>query len=227
MKILGIETSSHLFSLCVSEDDTVVYEIKKERSTEGSRDANFFLEAQKVIDYYETSDVSAIAVSIGPGMFTSLRVGLSLAKGLALAHTIPVVAVNTLDVIGIPLSFVQRPLLVVINAYHGELYAARYEQGKRTTDYLLTKPYELREIIKDNVMVVGSGVVILKNSGLAAQRADTHFVEADFLLPTASKVVSVALPRIRTGSFDDPEILEPYYIKKTDAERNYDKSNAF
>ncbi|UCG90933.1 MAG: tRNA (adenosine(37)-N6)-threonylcarbamoyltransferase complex dimerization subunit type 1 TsaB [candidate division WOR-3 bacterium] len=215
-----------MFSLCINEDDKVVYEIKKERTSETGRGADFFFEAKKIIDHHKPSTLRAIAVSIGPGMFTSLRVGLSLAKGLALAHKTPVVAVNTLDVIGVSLAFVQRPILAVINAYHGELYAALYEQGKRTTDYRLTIPQDIKKIIKDNVLVLGSGTGVLEDSGFVANMAGIHFVNADFLLPTASKVVSVALPRIRSGSFDDPEMLEPYYIKKTDAERNYDKSNA-
>lgn len=226
MKILGIETSSHLFSLCINEDDTVLYEIKKERTSGTGRGADFFFEAKKIIDHHKPSTIRAIAVSIGPGMFTSLRVGLSLAKGLALAHKTPIVAVNTLDVIGISLAFVQRPILAVINAYHGELYTALYEQGKRTTDYRLILPQEIIKIMKSNVLILGSGIGVLKDSGIVANMADIHFVNADFLLPTASKVVSVALPRIRSDNFDDPEMLEPYYIKKTDAERNYDKSNA-
>jgi len=226
LKILGIETSSHLFSLCVNEDDRVVYEIKKERTNEGSRDANFFAEAKKTIDYFKSKNIGAIAVSIGPGMFTSLRVGLSLAKGLALAHHIPVVAVNTLDVIGISMSFLQLPVLVVINAYHGEIYAALYEHGKRTSDYMLTTAKKVKKIIRKKVIVIGSGIDVFENSGLTANANNLSFVHANFLLPTASKVIAVALPRIRGGYFDDPEILEPYYIKKTDAERNYNKNNA-
>ncbi len=84
MKILGIETSSPLFSLCINEDGTILYEIRKNRlADEKRRDAQFFTEAKRLIDYFGRDNIGAIAISIGPGMFTSLRVGLGLAKDLS------------------------------------------------------------------------------------------------------------------------------------------------
>ena len=224
MKILGIETSSHLFSLCVNEDDKIVYEVMRNRFLSQNRDAHFFAEAKKLIESYGLKNIGAIAIDIGPGMFTSLRVGLSLAKGLALAQNIPIVTVNSLDVIGISMRFAHYPILAVINAYHGELYAALYKQGERVSDYLLTTPKEVRKIIKCKTMVIGSGVDILKE--LCDRDSHLYCTCDTFLLPTASKVISIALPRIHNGQFDAVETLEPYYIKKTDAERNYNQTYA-
>lgn len=227
MKILGIETSSPLFSLCVNNDEQMIYEIKKSRLMDTSgRDTQFFVEAKKLIEYFKEDSIGTIAVSIGPGMFTSLRVGLSLAKGLALAQNIPIVAVNTLDVIGISMSFSHDPVLAVINAYHQEIYAALYRKGKRTTDYLLTTTGQVKKFIKNKTVVVGSGVEVFKKNESPLSTKNLHFIEDDFLLPAASKVVKIALPRIRSSKFDEPEVLEPFYIKKTDAERNYNKTNA-
>jgi tRNA threonylcarbamoyladenosine biosynthesis protein TsaB len=159
-------------------------------------------------------------------MFTSLRVGLSLAKGLALAHRIPVVAVNTLDVIGISVAFIQDPVLVVINAYRGELYAALFRQGQRMTDYLLTTPREAMHMVQEDTIIIGSGTDLFANTGRTVSQVQAQLTHADVFLPTAAKVISAALPRIHKGAFDNSEILEPYYIKKTDAERNYHKNNA-
>ncbi len=227
MKILGIETSSPLFSLCVSEDETLIYEVRKNRLIDvKSRDAQFFNEAKRVMEYFERDGIGALAVSIGPGMFTSLRVGLSLAKGLALAQSIPIVAVNTLDVMGYSIPFLSYPILAVINAYHQEIYAALYKDGKRLTEYLLTTPQEVNHIVKDKTIVIGSGVEVFRRNESALNSKKFIFFDDDFLLPTASKVVKIALPRIQSNTFDDPEFLEPFYIKKTDAERNYSKTNA-
>jgi tRNA threonylcarbamoyladenosine biosynthesis protein TsaB len=159
-------------------------------------------------------------------MFTSLRVGLALAKGFSCAQNIPVVGVNTLDVIGLSLSFSEYPVLAVINAYRKEIYAALYEQGERKTDYLLTTPVKVKEMINEQTLVVGSGTVVFKEFESSFVDKTLKLINADFLQPTASKVISVALPRINDRNFDDPEILEPYYIKKTDAERNYNKTDA-
>ncbi len=225
MKILGIETSSHIFSLGMNEDDKVLYEIRRNRQISENRDAEFFLEAQRLLEYYGLENIKVIAIDIGPGMFTSLRVGLSLAKGLASVQNIAIVAVNALDIIGIPASIARQPVLAAINAYHGEIYAAFYEQGKRLSDYLLTTPQEIKKLIKIKTLVIGSGIEAFKTSE-SVDDSYLSFVNGNFFLPTASRVIDLALPRIYNSDFDTLDTLEPYYIKKTDAERKYDQSNA-
>jgi tRNA threonylcarbamoyl adenosine modification protein YeaZ len=180
LKILGIETSSPLFSLCINEDEKMMYEIRKSRQIDiSSRDAQFFIEAKRLIEYFGRDKIGALAVSIGPGMFTSLRVGLSLAKGLALALNIPIVAVNTLDVIGVSMSFLHYPVLAVINAYHEEIYAALYKKGERETDYLLTTPEQVENIIKGETMVIGSGIEVFKKYHLSHNSKVLHFLDDD------------------------------------------------
>ena len=203
----------------------MLYEYRKRREPDGARDALIFEEAKHIIDSDDGMDIGAIAISIGPGMFTSLRVGLSLAKGIALAKNIPVVAVNTLDSIGIPPSYQTSPVIAVINAYRGEVYAASYEKGKLTSDYLLVTPEEVLKNLKERTILIGPGVEVI--SGLAANYRNAEVRDDDCYLPNASKVVSLALPRVRQQDFDDIEFLEPFYIKKTDAERDYAKGNAF
>ena len=224
MKILGIETSSPVFSLCLHEDGELQYEYRKRREYEGNRDVMIFEEAKRLINSIGGKNLGAIAISIGPGMFTSLRVGLSLAKGIVMVNGTPLVAVNTLDCIGIQPSCVTSPVVAVINAFRGEIYAAFYEHGKRISDYLLEKPAELLKMINEYALVIGPGVEILNESGLAQSRLDIN--GDDYYNPSASKIVALALPRIKQEDFDDIEFLEPFYIKKTDAERNYDKGNA-
>ncbi len=227
MKILGIETSSPLFSLCVNDDEKILYEMRKNRlADEKSRDAQFFVEAKRLLEYFGRDTISAIAISIGPGMFTSLRVGLGLAKGFAFTQNIPIVAVNTLDVIGLSLTFLQHQVLATINAYHQEIYAALYRSGRRLTEHLLTTPSEVKKLIRDETIVVGSGVEVFQGDKGSSKNRRLRLVSDDHLLPSATKVVRIALPKIKSGMFDDPEALEPFYIKKTDAERNYNKTNA-
>lgn len=203
----------------------MLFELKKNRDMDKkSRDAHFFCEIERMMrDFHVNFD--AIAVSIGPGMFTSLRVGLSLAKGFALTHNTPIVAVNTLDAIGIPLAFTKNHVLATINAYHNEIYAALYKDGKRISDYLLITPDKVDDLIQDITIVVGSGIAILRTSGAIKKDRNVVLVDDESVQPTASKIITLALPRIQAGSFDETEHLEPFYIKKTDAERSYDKTH--
>jgi tRNA threonylcarbamoyladenosine biosynthesis protein TsaB len=224
LKILGIETSSPVFSLCLNDDDNVLYEFSRHREFEGHRDALVFEEAKRLVESIDGGNIDVIAVSIGPGMFTSLRVGLSLAKGFSIVNGTPVVAVNTLDVIGVKLSFQVSPVVAVINAYRGEIYAAFYNSGMRTSDYLLTTPAQLSDMIRVRTLVAGPGTALLREGGL--DMGVLNVAKDEEYLLSASRVIAIALPRIKKGDFDEIEFLEPYYIKKTDAERKYDKSNA-
>lgn len=224
MKILGIETSSPVFSLCLNEDDRTLREFSRRREVDGHGDAEIFKEAEILLNVVGRDNLGAIAVSIGPGMFTSLRVGLSLAKGIALVKKTPLVAVNTLDVIGLQASRPDRRIVAVVNAYRGEIYAAFYDSGQRSSDYLLTTPIELVEAVGGQAMIVGPGVDVV--AGIKTPHTRIEFKRDKKYLPNAAGVVCTALSRIQKGDFDDIRFLEPYYIKKTDAERNYPKGNA-
>ncbi|UCD05059.1 MAG: tRNA (adenosine(37)-N6)-threonylcarbamoyltransferase complex dimerization subunit type 1 TsaB [candidate division WOR-3 bacterium] len=224
MKILGIETSSPTFSLCLNEDDRTLREFSRRREIGGYGDAEIFKEAKNILGSRRNENLGAIAVSIGPGMFTSLRVGLSLAKGIALVNNTPVVAVNTLDVIGVPPSLTDVRITAVVNAYRGEIYAALYESGERVSDYLLLTPDSLLKMLGDKGTILGPGVEVIAQAGLVG--AGVELRSSEEYLPTAKRVISLALPRMRNRDFNDIQFLEPYYIKKTDAERNYAKGNA-
>jgi len=224
LKILGIETSSPIFSLCLNEDEETLREFSKRREIDGYGDAEIFKAAKDILDSVGGENIGAIAVSIGPGMFTSLRVGLSLAKGIALVNNTPLAAINTLDIIGVQPSLPNLRMTAVVNAYRGEVYAAFYDSGKRVSDYLLVTPQKLLEMVGEQAIIIGPGVDAVAGAGPV--RSDIELRRDEKYLPTAKGVVSLALPRIRKSDFDDIHFLEPYYIKKTDAERNYAKDNA-
>ncbi len=225
MKILGIETSSPVFSLCLNEDAEVLHEFSRRREVDGHGDAEIFQEARRLLGHVDGGKLGAIAVSIGPGMFTSLRIGLSLAKGIAFVNRTPVVAVNTLDVIGLAPSIPEARVVAVVNAYRGEVYGAIYQSGKRISDHLLLTPEELLRMAGDQAVFVGPGVDII--AGIEPRPARIELRMDDQYVPSAARVVSTAMERIRASDFDDIEFLEPYYIKKTDAERYHLKGDAF
>lgn len=214
-----------MFSLCLCDDEKVLHEFGRRREADGHGDAEIFGEAKRILDSVEGDRLGAIAVSIGPGMFTSLRVGLSLAKGISLARKTPVVAINSLDVVGLLPSLPDLRVVAVVNAYRGEIYAAIYDSGERASDYLLTTPGELLDMVGDHAVIVGPGIDVVAE--VEARRSDIVFDRDERYMPTAARVVSTALPRIRSQDFNDIEFLEPYYIKKTDAERNYAEGDAF
>jgi len=220
LKCLGIDTSGDIFSLCLCEDERLLMEVRKNRSAEpGVRDAHFFAEAREMIDRLGTEPLTAVAVSVGPGMFTSLRVGISLAKALSLAWSVPVVGINTLDIIGQSPIFAGTKVLAVINAFQGDLYAALYEHRRRRSDYIAVPARVLAKKFAHPLTVAGPAAGLLKKARLPVGGKWT-FIEDDSVWPSACRVIQTAGPRIHKKDYDDADLLEPFYVKKTDAERN-------
>ena len=220
MKIIGIETSGSIFSLCRFEDRRLLYQVQKDRTLEPDRrDARWFNEVEKLLSDPILGQADIAAVDIGPGMFTSLRIGLGLAKALTLARGIPLVGVTSLDAMGAAAASCGRPVLAVINAYQGEIYAAWYEGGRRRGKYILTTPRTLTASLRKRTLVVGPGTEIMRE--FWRPRTCGWVLDDDpAWWPSASSVVRAAWPRIRRRSFDAPDYLEPFYVKRTDAERN-------
>ncbi|OGC39062.1 tRNA (adenosine(37)-N6)-threonylcarbamoyltransferase complex dimerization subunit type 1 TsaB [candidate division WOR-3 bacterium RBG_13_43_14] len=224
MKIIGIETSSPVFSIALADDNTMIFEIRRGRRIFGpNRDAGLFDDVRDMLKHYEQSQISAIAISIGPGLFTSLRVGLSLAKGLAISWKKPVVAVNTLDLLGTASSVIPGPLMAVIDAHHNELYAASYKAGSRISDYRLITPEALINTLSGKWTAIGSGSALLAKYHF--EGVDINYIESESFLPNAAKVIEIARPRIEQQQYERIDDLEPFYLKRTDAERNRNKTN--
>lgn len=125
--IFGIETSTVQGSLSLIEKGEVIQEIKMTGSLRHAE--TIFGVAETMLRKYERGKhkLRGIGVSIGPGMFTALRVGLALAKGLGLTRDLPVVGVNTLDALAQSVSTSCPFLMPLISAGRGEVYMALYE----------------------------------------------------------------------------------------------------
>jgi len=237
LKSLGIDTSTTIFSICLCEDEKIFHELRCERSFyKNSRDAGFFNTVENLIKSLDNAHLDAIALTLGPGMFTSLRVGLAFAKGLYFSQNIPLYGVNTLEVIAksFPVfDFVkgnQNKTIVaaVLEAFQKEFFVAFYNSNSRIGDDLLITPegfvsYVYQKFKKDALIVaIGPGIQILKENKIIKKNLQNTnrliMLDSDLYFPSASKVVKVALPRIRSKKYDNPDLLEPYYIKKTSAE---------
>ena len=161
-------------------------------------------------------DVEAIVVVKGPGSFTSIRVGLSTAKGLAEGAAIPVIALSRLALLanasGLP------HVLAAVDAGRGEYYVGEYRNGNSLREMLLSG--------EDTVAVAkqpGAGVLVCDES-----RADDVSASACSALaicgpvyvqpPDAAEALRFSLGRFRACDFDDLETLDANYLRRSDAE---------
>jgi tRNA threonylcarbamoyladenosine biosynthesis protein TsaB len=168
-----------------------------------------------------------MAVSLGPGSFTGLRVGLSAVKGLALAAERPVVGVPTLDALASNLPFTPYLICPIVDARKGEVYTALYKDGEsgrieQLTPYqVLPPPLLLEKIPLQDTIFLGDGVeaygeLIKERLGAQALFAPPHL---RFL--RGSTVAEIGLQRFKKGEQDDISSLVPIYVRPSDAEINW------
>lgn len=158
--------------------------------------------------------LSGIAVSLGPGSFTGLRVGLAVAKGLAMARGLPLVGVPTLDILATAQGRDRRPLVCVLQAGRGRICVAVYRSHKgwrQREEPRLTTWEELIAEVERPTLFCGEiderGAELLRGlQGMATQLPAAHS------LRRAGFLAEVAWARIRRGEMDDPVALVPIYL---------------
>ncbi len=172
------------------------------------------------------SQIHGIAVSLGPGSFTGLRIGLSTAKGLAMAAELPLIGVPTLDAFASRFAHLARPLCVLLDARKGEVYAAFYRCDaagvvRREGDFLVLPPEVLAARLTEPTVLVGDGVALYgeRLRELAGDRA--LLLASSCLFASAATVGMLAWPLLHRHGSADPAAVVPIYVRASDAELNF------
>ena len=162
------------------------------------------------------ADLTALAVSLGPGSFTGLRIGLAVAKGMALPHKLPVVGVPTLEIVAYPLQSSNLPVWAIAQAGRGRILAACYAQVDGQWQALdepgLTNFEALAKKINQPALCTGEideqAAQILRRDS----RQKAKVVSPATRLRRASYLAEIAAARLADGYQDDPDALVPIYL---------------
>lgn len=161
------------------------------------------------------ADLAAVAVATGPGTFTGLRVGMSLAKGFALGRGIPLIGVPTLDATVLPWTRAGLTVIAILPAGRGRIVWQRFGPGNQSTDDLLgpfnTTPRDLIEEIEPLRVdaVVGELPETLREE---LQPIAAPLIVGAESPPRIGSVAALAFERLSRGEWDDPASLEPRYV---------------
>jgi tRNA threonylcarbamoyladenosine biosynthesis protein TsaB len=160
------------------------------------------------------ADVTALAVSLGPGSFTGLRIGLAVAKGLALPHRQPVVGIPTLEIVSAPFRDSSLPVWAVAQAGRGRILAACYAQRKKDwvaiVEPHLTNFADLNQEITRPALCTGE--IDAEAAALLEQNSRARVVSVAGRARRAGYLAELAALRLESGLQEDPDALEPLYL---------------
>ncbi|MBA3653897.1 MAG: tRNA (adenosine(37)-N6)-threonylcarbamoyltransferase complex dimerization subunit type 1 TsaB [Actinobacteria bacterium] len=226
MIILGIETSTEQVGCAIGGREGVLASV---HVTGGRRHAETLTPA---IDFarrqagIELSQVSIIAVGLGPGLFTGLRVGVAAAKAIAMALRVPMVGLSSLDLLAFPVRHSPRLIVPVIDAKRGEVFTARYRHVpggvQRMSDYDVMTPDDLASDLvagAEECLLVGDGARRYADLFAGDDRIEVGTVGT--ACPSANALVELAQPRALREEFVQPAEIEPMYLRKADALINW------
>lgn len=223
MKILGIDTATDICGIAIVEDRILISEFRSHIKR---------AHAEKIIQAIDQvlqdanlklTEMAGIAISIGPGSFTGLRIGLAAVKGLALATNLPVVAVPTLDALVMQAYFCRDQICPLVKAQADEAYTALYhfQQGRliRNTDFQVIQLSSLHQLIDQKTLLINVGMKNLSDF-ITGRLADwVEIAPPEHSLTSGYFVALLAAEKFSRQEYDDIDKLEPFYLKNFKAKK--------
>ncbi|HHS97336.1 MAG TPA: tRNA (adenosine(37)-N6)-threonylcarbamoyltransferase complex dimerization subunit type 1 TsaB [Chloroflexi bacterium] len=212
--LLAIDTATRTASLALHDGGQVRYEATWEAGRRHTVQLAPRLFAALEDLGLGAEDLTAVAVTTGPGSFTGLRVGMALAKGLSMARNLPLVGIPTLDVVAAAQGRDRRPLIAVLQAGRGRICTAtyRWRNGwQRRDGPRLTTWEDLARTVARPTLFCGEvderGRTVLEELGDLA-----IVLPPAWRLRRAGFLAELAWGRLRRGETDDPATLTPIYL---------------
>jgi tRNA threonylcarbamoyladenosine biosynthesis protein TsaB len=222
MKILAVDTATTSCSVAVIDNGSVCAELTTHKKQTHSKHLMTSIDSVLKSADCRTDDLDGFAVTIGPGSFTGLRIGMATVKGLASAVDKPVVGVSSLETLAWQCSAYSRLICALLDARKAEVYGATYRFRKdrliRQIPACAVKPEVFVRGIKEPCVLIGSGAQLYRKKIQDALGDKAYFVPDDQNMIRASSVGFLSLKRFKTNDTDRAADLTPFYIRKSDAE---------
>ena len=215
--ILHIETSTDVCSVAVSEDGQVIFDQEDHSGPNHAERLGTMVDEALSFTDNHAIPFDAVAVSCGPGSYTGLRIGVSMAKGVCYGRNLKLIAVPTLELLCVPILLREIPeedalLCPMLDARRMEVYAGIYDRGLKTirpiqADIVEGETYK-EFLDKRPVYFFGNGAQKCK---AAINHPNAHFIEN--IEPLAKWMQPLAEKRFLNEQFEDVAYFVPFYLK--------------
>lgn len=226
MQLLAISTSVENVAVAIGDRSGVVASASARSDRRHAESLVPLIDAVRRHGDIELADLAAIAVDVGPGLFTGLRVGVTTAQSLAWALEIPVIGVGSLDALAQDAPRTDEIVATVLDARRGEVYWSVHRRRHDTVDPVVepcvSSPDDLVVHLRErsqSVTCVGTGA--LRYRELLDEVPGVTIDDSRPPWPTASAVLALAAPRAAKEDWVVPGDLAPIYLRAPDAEINW------
>lgn len=210
--ILNIETATKNCSVALSKDGkTLAIKELSEQNFSHAEKLHVFIEELLLETNVALKDLKAISVSQGPGSYTGLRIGVSSAKGLCYALSIPLIAIDTLEILARKINISNGTILPMIDARRLEVYSAffnsNYAKIRETKAEVIDENsfQETSEILH----LIGDGAMKFKE--ILTDEKFKYYPEIQF--PSAAEMSLISFQKFQNNQFEDVAYFEPFYLK--------------
>ena len=229
MPILAIDTATMVSSVAVADEKRLLAELTVQTRLTHSETLLPHIEKVLQLAGVEKAELTGVAVSLGPGSFTGLRIGLAAAKAISYGLSIPIFGIPTTEVLAWHYPVPGVAVVPFIDAQKGNVYSAVYTwQGDGFAEVSPVQVYSVDEALalcasqQMTVMAVGD-MVAKKLAGREDLPANVQLPPQHLLMPRAANVAMAALRRQQEGREDSVMDLEPVYIRRSEAEVLWEK----
>jgi tRNA threonylcarbamoyladenosine biosynthesis protein TsaB len=227
MIVLGIETATMAGSVAVVKENSLMAELVidsvKSHSERLLKSIDQVLEASQIL----VEKCDAVAVSIGPGSFTGLRIGVSTAKAIAFAIQKPIIGISTLEVLSCNLPFACGLICPMLDARKKEVFTALYEWIDKRLKIIASErvlpPAKMINTLdrSQETIFLGNGAQLYREFIRSEFGEKAVFPPIYHNFPRASVVASLGMKRLVQKHTDSVETLVPKYLRLSDAEINW------
>ena len=229
MKVLGIDTSSLATSIAVIEDNKLICEYTVNTKKTHSQKLMPMIENMLKISEVNVNDMDIIAICQGPGSFTGLRIGMATAKALSHVNNLPIVGVNSLELLAGNMDLTDKKICSILDAQRTQVYTGQYKfENNKLVELKSIDVVEIDDLLeelkdsKEQWILVGEAVY--KYEDKIKEIENIYIPAPSHNVNKASSLCSIAMNKYNQNiDVYDCYSINPVYIRKSQAEVQYDE----